>query len=271
MDRLGRRRRRRAARAVPVPGHAGGRGAAREPVPVPLGRVRRAGLGLRTRGRPAHGRADLRAGVGADGRRARRPAAARRPGHRRARRGPVRHRPGRGPVRPVAAGRGTGPGRGRGDPAGRSAALAARRVGSGRRCPLGVRRVPSRGGVSRRLVPQPALVPAGRVRRRAARPGHLRPDAARQPAHEHGVREVLQLAAGAEPGLPGGNAACVRRRGRPAGRPGPDQGPAPGRSGLRAEPAGRYRAPAATERDLTGAASTGAQAALNLALCLVAS
>ena len=46
----------RAPRALPVPGHAAGRGAARRAVPVPFGRVRRAGLGVRARGRPAHGR-----------------------------------------------------------------------------------------------------------------------------------------------------------------------------------------------------------------------
>ena len=83
----------RASRVVPFPGHAAGRGAARKPVPVPLGGIGRAGVGVRARSRPARGRADLRAGVGADGRRARGPPAPRRAGHRRARRGPVRHRP----------------------------------------------------------------------------------------------------------------------------------------------------------------------------------
>src|SRR6202022_3701554 len=54
-------------------------------------------------------------------------------------------------------------------------------------------RAPHGGGV-----PAPVLVPPGRLRRRAARPGYPRPDAARQPAYEHGRREVLQLAAGTE-------------------------------------------------------------------------
>ena len=75
---------RRAPRALPVPGHAAGRGAARRAVPVPVGGIGRAGLGVRAGGRPAHVRADLRADLGADGRRTRRRPAARRPGHRRA-------------------------------------------------------------------------------------------------------------------------------------------------------------------------------------------
>ena len=115
---IGRARPGRAPRALPVPGHAAGRGAARRAVPVPLGRVRRAGLGVRARGRPAHGRAHLRADLGADGGRTRRPPAARRPGHRGTRRGPVRHRPRRGQVRPAAAGRRSGPGRSRRYPRG---------------------------------------------------------------------------------------------------------------------------------------------------------
>ena len=66
----------------------------------------------RAAGRPMAD-AHLRADLGADGGRTRRPPAARRPGHRRTRRGPVRHRPRRGQVRPDAAGRRSGPGRNR--------------------------------------------------------------------------------------------------------------------------------------------------------------
>jgi hypothetical protein len=190
----------------------------------------------------------------------------------------VRHRPRRGPVRPDAAGRGSGPGRSRGTrrPApGRPAALAPAGLGRRRRRAQRVRRLPGRGGLPRRLVPQPVLVPARRIRRRAAVPGHPRPDAARQPAHEHGVRKVLQLAAGAEPGLPGGHAARVRRRRRDARRTGTLRSrlrPAPpGRRRVRAEPAGRHcpadpAGPAPAERDLTDAACTAAQMALNLAI-----
>ncbi len=273
MDRLAARGERGGApRPVPVPGHAARRGAARGPLPVPVRRIRRAGLGVRARRRAAHGRADLRPDLGADGCRARRRPAARRPGHRGARRRAVRHRPRRGPVRPAAAGRGSGPGRGRRPAPGRPAALAPAGLGRRRRRAQRVRRLPGRGGLPRRLVPQPVLVPAGRLRRRAAVPGHPRPDAARQPAHEHGVREVLQLAAGAEPGLPGGHAARVRRRRRGARRTGTLRSrvrPAPpGRRGVRAEPAGQHRPadPTPAERDLICAACTAAQMALNLAV-----
>ena len=238
----------RAPRPVPVPGHAARRGAARPAVPVPFGRVGRARLGVRARGRPAHGRADLRADLGADGRRARRPDAARRPGHRRARRGPVRHRPRRGPVRPDAAGRRPGSGARPGPrqrrryPPGGAAAVAPPGLGGGRRRQVRVRRVARRVGLSRRVVPAPVLVPPGRLRRRPAVPGHPRPDAAREPAHEHGVREVLHLARGAEPGLPGGHAARLRRGRRVPGRPrsaGAGR-PPPGRGGLRPEPQRRH-------------------------------
>ena len=194
----------------------------------------------RAAGRPmadAHVRADL----GADGRRARRRPAPRWPGHRRTRRGPVRDRPRRGPVRPDAAGRRAGSGRDRGHPPGRAAPVAPPGLGRRLRRAGRVRRLARRVGVSRRLVPEPVLVPPGRLRRRAARPGHPRPDAARQPAHEHGLREVLHLAGGAEPGLPRGRAARLRRRGRVPGRPGPHRGPpSPGRGGIWPEPQRRY-------------------------------
>ena len=119
-----------------------------------------------------------------------------------------------------------------------------------------LRRLACRGVVPRRLVPQPVLVPARRARRRPALPGHPRPDGAREPPHEHGVREVLHLAPGAEPGLHRGDPAGLRCRGRGArrtrsgqSRPGPE---APGGRGIRPEPAGRHRsaARAAAERDL---------------------
>ena len=132
----------RAPRALPVPGHAAGRGAARGEVPVPVRGVRRARLGVRARGRSAHGRAHIGADLGADGRRARRRPAARWPGHRGARRGPVRHRPRRGPVRPDAAGRRAGPGRHRGHPPGRAAAVAP--PGPGRSTPTRGPRSPRR-------------------------------------------------------------------------------------------------------------------------------
>ena len=115
---------------------------------------------------------------------------------------------------------------------------------------------PAEGVVPRRLVPQPVLVPAGRARRRPALPGHPRPDGARQPAHEHGVREVLHLAPGAEPGFHRGDPAGLRCRGRGARRTRSGQsrsGPeAPGRRGIRPDPAGRHRPAvrAAAERDL---------------------
>ena len=92
-------------------------------------------------------------------------------------------------------------------PPGRAAAVAPPGLGRRRRHPGRVRRVARRMGLSRRVVPAPVLVPPGRLRRRPALPGHPRPDGACQPAHEHGLREVLHLAGGAEPGLPGGNAA----------------------------------------------------------------
>ena len=152
----------RAPRALPVPGQAAGRGAARRAVPVPFGRVRRAGLGVRARGRPAHGHAHLRADLGADGRRTRRPPAARRPGHRGARRGPVRHRPRRGQVRPDAAGRRAVPDGAGGTRPGGPAAVAAPGLGRRRRRPGRVRRLARRVGVSRRVVPAPVLVPPRR-------------------------------------------------------------------------------------------------------------
>ena len=115
----------------------------------------------RAAGRPMAD-AHLRADLGADGGRTRRPPAARRPGHRRARRGPVRHRPRRGQVRPDAAGRRPGPGRGRRYPPGGPAAVAAPGLGRRRRRPERVRRVARRVGVSRRVVPAPVLVPPRR-------------------------------------------------------------------------------------------------------------
>ena len=174
--------------------------------------------------------------MGAGGRR--RPAA-RWPGRRRARRGPVRHRPRRGPVRPAAAGRRAGPGRDTEHPPGRAAPVAPPGLGRRRRHAGRVRRVARRVGLSRRVVPAPVLVPPGRLRRRAALPGHPRPDGACEPAHEHGLREVLHLAGGAEPGLPGGHAARLQRRRRLPGRPGSRPAP-PGRRGLRPEPQRRH-------------------------------
>ena len=127
-------------------------------------------------------------------------------------------------------------------PPGGAAAVAPPGLGGGRRRQVRVRRVARRVGPSRRVVPAPVLVPPGRLRRRPAVPGHPRPDAARQPAHEHGVREVLHLARGAEPGLPGGHAARLRRGRRVPGRPrsaGAGRSP-PGRGGLRPEPQRRH-------------------------------
>ena len=60
-----------------------------------------------------------------------------------------------------------------------------------------------------------------------------------EPAYEHGLREVLHLAGGAEPGLPGGHAARLQRRRRLPGRPGSRPAP-PGRRGLRPEPQRRH-------------------------------
>ena len=74
-----------------------------------------------------------------------------------------------------------------------------RRWAVGRRRAIRLRRVAGRAGLSGRLVPQPVLVPPGHATATCCSPGHPRPDAARQPAHPHGVREVLHLAAGPEP------------------------------------------------------------------------
>ena len=60
----------------------------------------------------------------------------------------------------------------------------------------------------------------------------------------HGLREALDLAGRAEPGVPGGHAARLRRRRRVPGRPGPRgaRRPPAGRGRLRPEPPRRRRA-----------------------------
>src|SRR6478609_1570351 len=151
--------------------------------------------------------------------------------------------------------------------------MAAPGLGRRRRHQERVRRLARRAGVSRRVVPAPVLVPPRRLRRRSPGPGYLRPDAARQPAHRHGLREVLHLAGRAESGLPGGHAARLRRRRRVPGRPrspGSRRAPA-GRGRLRPQPPRRHGAATAPHRGLTAGQdlfSTVDRLGLNLAVCL---
>ena len=163
----------------------------------------------RAAGRPMAD-ADLRADLGADGRRTRRPHAARRPGRRRARRGPVRHRPRRGQVRPDAAGQ----------------RASSRRPGGTRRVvpPQWLRRAWAVDADARSVFaasPAEWAFPGGWYRHQFwFRPGAygdvllclgIHGQMLHVPAHEHGLREVLHLAGRAEPGLPGGHAARLRR------------------------------------------------------------
>ena len=92
--------------------------------------------------------------------------------------------------------------------------VAARRLGGQRRGALAVPRVAERAVLPGWLVPQPVLVPARRARRRAALPGHPRPDGAREPSYGHRVREAVELARADQPGVPPGHAARLRRRRR---------------------------------------------------------
>ena len=205
-----------------------GRGAARRAVPVPLGRDRRAGLGVRARRRPADGRADLDADLAADGCRARRRDHLRRPRHRRARRRPVRDRARPGPVRADAARRRRGAGRRRTAPV-----TVVRPAGCAgpwavdADVAVGVRGVAGRAVVARRLVPQPVLVPS---RRATAMCCCAWASTARWCTVSRRTRTVCVKFStwpdAQNPRLPAGHAARLRRRRRVPRRPALQRGPA---------------------------------------------
>ncbi len=64
---------------------------------------------------------------------------------------------------------------------------------------------------SRRVVPQPVLVPAPGTRRRPALPGHPRADGIRQPGHGHGGRQAVLVAGRSVTGDAARHAAGFRR------------------------------------------------------------